>query len=252
MKKNIITKVKSNKKDYLICVNEESYLIDSYFYECFLPYEGKKLDDNQLDLLESFSKAKITISKLYNKIFANRLSVYEVKSKLQKASIAEKQINLIVDFLKKEGHLNDIEVIKYYQEIYQNTKGYKAFRSYLINKHISSFLIDKYANNYLENYDYALAYAQKYIDTKVASIAMKKNLILAKLVNKGFSKETIDQVLKALDFKDDDLSLLKELKKYSLKYPNDKYKVISKLVQKGYNINAILKTIQEEGMFDEN
>ena len=45
--------------------------------------------------------------------------------------------------------------------------------------------------------------------------------------------------------------LKKEIVKYVKKYPDDKYKVISKLASKGYNVNKI-KKVMEEGMYFEN
>lgn len=251
MNECIINKIKSQKKNYLLYINKTIYTIDYYFYECILPYEGKKIDNKTMQEIEAFSLANKILPKLYNKIFNNRLSVYEVKSKLKTIPLDEKQINIIIDFLKNEGHLDDIKLIKCYQEIYQNNKGYKAFKNFLINKHISSYLIEKYTINYKENFEYALDYAQKYVDNKTSSNIFKKNMVKAHLINKGFSQNIINQVIEKLNFKDDSDILRKEMHKYYLKYQNDKYKIISKLANKGYNVNEIKKIMTEEGMFNE-
>ena len=49
-----------------------------------------------------------------------------------------------------------------------------------------------------------------------------------------------------------DLFLQKEIKKYLVKYPNDFYKIISKLANKGYNVKEVKKILMEEGMSNEN
>jgi hypothetical protein len=40
---NQISKVKLEKKNYILNINEHQYTIDPYFYECILPYQGKVL-----------------------------------------------------------------------------------------------------------------------------------------------------------------------------------------------------------------
>ena len=64
-----------------------------------------------------------------------------------------------------------------------------------------------------------------------------KQKLLLQLTNKGFDKKIIEEVILSLSFENEDENLKKEIIKYIRKYPNDKYKVISKLAGKGYNIN---------------
>lgn len=244
---NQIKKIKSNKKNYILTINNNNYTIDYYFYECLLPYEGKVLEVSQMLEVIAFSSANEHITKLYKKIFENSLSTYEVKQKLISKEVSEEHIKIIINRLKSEGHLDDKKFIEHYKEIYQQKKGKKAFKSFLINKHISSILIDKTMLEYDENEEYALEYAQRYINSKTSSNAMLKTLVKAHLINKGFSESVINNVLSKLEFNDEIINLRKEVIKYLKKYHDDEYKVISKLANKGYNVSAIKKVIQEEG-----
>ena len=105
--------------------------------------------------------------------------------------------------------------------------------------------------SYNENEEYVYEYANKFIKSKTNSNKMIKAKLIASLTNKGFSSEVINKVIDKLEFDDDVINLKKEIVKYVKKYPDDKYKVISKLASKGYNVNKI-KKVMEEGMYFEN
>ena len=251
MKANQIKKIKSLKNKYILYINGNEYTIDPYFYECILPYNNKVLDVKTMLYVIAFSNSHEVISKLYKKIFDHSISTYEVKVKLKSKEISDEHINLVIEFLKNEGHLKEEDFINHYKEIYQYKKGYNAFKRFLESKHISSYSINKAMDNYIENEEYALEYANKFITSKVNSNKMLKMKLIASLTNKGFSNVTINNVINQLNFNDDEDNLKKEIIKYIKKYPDDKYKVISKLASKGYNVNKI-KKVMEEGMYFEN
>ena len=80
---------------------------------------------------------------------------------------------------------------------------------------------------------------------------MLKYKIKTNLLNKGFSYSVIDYALENVTFNEEQINLKKDLENVLKKYPNDCYKVISKLAIKGYNVNEIKKALKEEGVFDE-
>lgn len=248
---NQISKVKLEKKNYILIINEHQYTIDPYFYECILPYQGKVLDvKTMLDVI-SFSKANSILVKMYKKIFNHSYSTYEVKSKLKNNDIPEEDINRIIFFFKDEGLLKEEDFIMYHKERFIYRKGKKAFKTFLESKYISSKAIEKAMDEYVENTDFVYEYAKRYIKNKVGSEKMLKQKLLLQLTNKGFDKKIIEEVILSLTFENEDENLKKEIIKYIRKYPNDKYKVISKLAGKGYNINRI-KKMMEEGINNEN
>lgn len=251
MQVNQIQKIKVKKNTFILTINNKDYPIDSYYYECVLPYEGKVLDVSQMLEMIAFSSAIVPLNKIYSKIFNHSLSTYEVKEKLKQQNILENHIKLILQFLKKEGHLNDNDFISYHQEIYEQKKGKNAFKNFLIQKHIAPSFIDKAMETFQENEEYAYLYAQKYLEKKVASNAMKKQLILANLIHKGYSQKTIQNVLYQLTFQNEEENLRKEIQKYIKKYSQDSYKIISKLANKGYNVKEIKRILKEERLSNE-
>lgn len=252
MNVNQITKIKTSKKNYVLFINGNEYPIDEYYYECILPYVGKVFEVSEMLELIAFSNANEIIKKQYKHIFNNSISTYELKEKLSKSNVSNDHINLIVNRLKQEQHLKEIDFINHYIEIYQYKKGKKTFKSFLESKHISQRQIELAIDRFVENEEYAFEYASKYINSKVSSNAMLKQKVLASLINKGFSKETINKVLDKLEFEKEDENLEKEVKKYLKKYPDDEYKVISKLASKGYNVSKIKNMIRKEAFSIEN
>ena len=52
---NTITKITSKKKNIILHINGNTYPIDTYYYECILPYVGKVLEVSQMLELIAFS-----------------------------------------------------------------------------------------------------------------------------------------------------------------------------------------------------
>ena len=245
---NQIKKIKQNKKSFVLYINDNQYVIDSYYYECILPYVGKVFEVDEMLELIAFSNANSVIEKLYSKIFNHAISKYEVKQKLKNNNISDDNITLIINRLIKEQHLNEEDFVNHHMEIYQYKKGKEAFRRFLESKYISKRNIDKAMETFIENEEYVLEYSLKFISSKVSSNAMLKQKLFVSLLNKGFSKELINKTINKLSFEKEEDNLVKEVKKYLKKYPNDEYKVISKLASKGYNVSMIKKAIRKEGL----
>ena len=249
--KTIITNIKKDKNFYTISINNKSYTIDNYYYECLLPYNDKEIDNNTLKEIKAFSLAHESLKRIYNKLFLNEISTYELKVYLSKKEIDSDSIDIIISFLKNEGHLKEENLINHFKEHFEANKGIKAFEAFLASKKISRNSIEKALNEYNENYEYALSYANSLIKSKTNSNEMLKYKIKTNLLNKGFSYSAIDYALENVTFNEEQINLKKDLEKVLKKYPNDCYKVISKLAIKGYNVNEIKKALKEEGVFDE-
>lgn len=248
---NKIINIKKNKEFYTITINKDDYTIDSYFYECLLPYNGKIVDNNTLKEIKAFSNAHILLKKMYNKIFSFSISTFELKDYLIRNGISDDDLKIIINFLKQENHLNDENFANNFKEHYELNKGVKAFESFLISKRVNKNIIDKVINEYNENYDYAMSYANLLIKNKTSSNEMLKYKIKANLLNKGFSYDVINYVLNNITYNDEQINLKKDLQKIIKKYPSDYYKVVSKLAIKGYNVDEIKKALKEEGVKNE-
>ena len=245
-----ITNIKKVKKNYALYVGDDIYIIDSYFYECFLPYNGKELKKNDLDLLSSFNEGCFYLNRVYRKLFTSSLSTYDFKKGLKIKNIDDDKIEIITKYLKKEGLLNDTSFVNHYLEIYQINKGKKAFKTFLIKNHIHEDLINKALDNFNEDKEMALILANNYIKNKNCSTNMLKYKVQAMLVNKGFSEKTVEYVVAYLDKKDERIALNKEINKLIAKY--DDYKIMAKLQAKGYRIDLIKELLQERRKNHEN
>ena len=54
---NTITKISTKKNNIVLHINNNTYPIDSYYYECILPYVGKVLEVSQMLELIAFSSS---------------------------------------------------------------------------------------------------------------------------------------------------------------------------------------------------
>ena len=54
---NTITKITSKKNNIVLHINNNTYPIDSYYYECILPYVGKVLEVSESRISQLHGKA---------------------------------------------------------------------------------------------------------------------------------------------------------------------------------------------------
>ena len=249
---NQISKIKYEKGFYILTINGNTYTLDEFYYEDLLAYVGKVLEVSEMLTLIAFASSCKTLKKLYKKIFNNSISTFEVKSKLRKDEVSEDHINLVIKKLKERNYLNEDDFINHYKEIYQIKKGKEAFKRFLESKYISTKKINNALLEFEENEDFVYNYANNFIKNKVGSKNILKQKLYANLINKGFEKSLINKVIDSLEFSNEDKNLLIDAKKMIKKYPNDYYKVLNKLMIKGYKSNDIKKILKEEGAFDEN
>lgn len=249
---NQISKIKYEKGFYILTINGNKYQLDEFYYEDLLAYEGKVLEVKDMLTLIAFSTSSKTLKKLYKKIFNHSISTFEVKSRLKKDGISEQHINLVINKLKERNYLNDDDFINYHKEIYQVKKGKAAFKKFLESKYISSYKINNALLEFEENEEFVYNYANSFIKNKVGSKNLLKQKLYVSLLNKGFEKQLINKVIDSLEFDNEDKNLLIDAKKMIRKYPNDYYKVLNKLMVKGYNGNDIKNILKKEGAFNEN
>lgn len=249
---NQIKKIKFEKGFYILTINTNKYPIDEFFYEDLLAYEGKVLEVSDMLNLIAFSSACKTLKKLYKKIFNHSLSTFEVKQKLKSDEISEEHIKLIIDKLKQSNYLNEDDFIAYQKEIYENKKGKQAFKRFLQSKHISNKKIELAMLEFNENKDYVYTYAENFIKNKVGSTNVLKQKLYVSLLNKGFEKSLIEEVIDKLSFDNEEKNLRIDAKKMIKKYPNDYYKILTKLLSKGYKSQLIKEILKQEGVQYEN
>lgn len=248
MKINKFKKVGKNK--YKIIFDN----IDLTLYEdVILKYDLLIKKDVDLDLID-----KIIEENKYEDAFESSVSYIEIKMRnkkeiidyLRKKEFNESHINYAVNKLNKLNLLNE----KRYIEAYINDKvnltldGPYKIRKALLDYDLSENDIDNYLNTFSS--DIWESKLNKIINKKKSlmknkSYTMFINKLKLDLYNMGYDKYMIDNMLMNIEYSSNAID--KEIEKAKKKFKNDKNKIISSLLRKGYNyeeINSKLKELQ--------
>ena len=248
MKINKFKKVGKNK--YKIIFDN----IDLILYEdVILKYDLLIKKDVDLDLID-----KIIEENKYEDAFESSVSYIEIKMRnkkeiidyLRKKEFNESHINYAVDKLNKLNLLNE----KRYIEAFINDKvnltldGPFKIRKALLDFDFSENDIDNYLNTFSS--DIWESKLNKIINKKKSlmknkSYTMFINKLKLDLYNMGYDKYMIDNLLMNIEYSSNAID--KEIEKAKKKFKNDKNKIISSLLRKGYNyeeINSKLKELQ--------
>ncbi len=251
-------KIKKFKKDrgntYKILFDNEEEI--TLYDDVIVKYNllvSKELTDKLLDEIKNYNEF---LNGYYSSIkYMNRKmrTELEIKNFLKKQDIVDKDIDIIINMLYKDGYLNKINYLcSFLNDQYNLTLNGP-------NKIIKNLNELGYENNeiieYLYKYDWD-SRIEKIVKKKIKlnhklSINSLKQKILNDLINLGYDKDKINKELEKAQFLEEDDILKNELikikKKYSLKYSeNDlKYKVVNFLYKKGFKIEDIKRCYDE-------
>ncbi len=248
MKINKFKKVGKNK--YKIIFDNTDLTL---YEDVILKYDLLIKKDVDLDLID-----KIIEENKYEDAFESSVSYIEIKMRnkkeiidyLRKKEFNESHINYAVDKLNKLNLLNE----KRYIEAFINDKvnltldGPFKIRKALLDFDFSENDIDNYLNTF--NSDIWESKLNKIINKKKSlmknkSYTMFINKLKLDLYNMGYDKYMIDNLLMNIEYSSNAID--KEIEKAKKKFKNDKNKIISSLLRKGYNyeeINSKLKELQ--------
>lgn len=240
----IISDIQFSKDCFLITVSNQNYRIDEYLYKVIFPYKNKELSEESFRLIQAFSSAFFVLKPLYKIIYLNAISPFELSKKLLSKDISKKDVNIILNQLKNDQYLDEKNFINSHQPIFEKNKGIKMFESFLNDNKISQIYIQEALNTYQENEEYVLQYIQSHIKSNHSSNKMLKYKLKNMLYQKGFSTSIIEKCLSLCEFSDDNENLKKDYQKFLLKYGENPYKIISKLINKGYNIEEVKKIVK--------
>lgn len=214
LKYRILTKEEITKEEL------EKYIKDNTFYDAY--YKAAK-----------YIKVKLRSEK-------------EIATYLTKNNFSSKIIEKIIIKLKKEGYINE----NIYTEAYINDQinlknsGPLKIEKELENLGIEKTIITKHLKKYTKEEQFTKI--KKIIEKEIKlnhskSTIMLKNKILTSLLNKGFYKEDIIEILETIDIDDKEIyekEYKKIYEKYSKKYKGKEleYKIKEKMYQKGFRI----------------
>lgn len=239
---------KMNKGRYKVTVEEKELILYEDILIKYSILSNKNIDDKLLKEIEKENR--------YIEIYETALRYLDIKMRLEKELIKYlkdkydlKDIDKIINRLKKEGYIDDSKYIKSYinDKINLSNDGPYKIKRDLINKGLDEDLINI-------DIDYDILKEKlnrimlKYINiNKKNSLNVIKNKTMNHFSILGYDKELIEDVFNSLNIKGDSNKIKKDYDKLKNKYQSkySDYKLEStikqKLYQKGYSIDEINK-----------
>ena len=257
MKVQIVGKTKSGKykvkvDDTLINTYDDVLINNKLIYK-------KEIDNDMLTKINKDNIYYDAYNKTLSYILKHQRALSEVIEYLDKFEISDNEKNKIIDKLKSNGLINDIQYVRSYisDSINLSKDGPNKIKKYLLDKNIDEMLIDEELSKIDEDIliDKVLKFIKKKFDsnTKYSKYQLKQKISL-KLINLGYDKDLIDSLINNFDFNENDL-LEKEYNKIynklSKKYNGYELsnKIKQKLYAKGFDINLISDLIQKKDSF---
>ncbi len=257
MKVQIVGKTKSGK--YKVKVDDKTInTYDDVLINNKLIYK-KEIDNDMLNKINKDNIYYDAYNKTLSYILKHQRALSEVIEYLDKFEISDNEKNKIIDRLKSNGLINDIQYARSYisDSINLSKDGPNKIKKYLLEKNIDEIVIDEELSKIDEDIliDKVLKYIKKKFDsnTKYSKYQLKQKISL-ELINLGYDKDLIDSLINNFDFNENYL-LEKEYdkiyNKLSKKYNGYELsnKIKQKLYSKGFDINLISELIQKKDSF---
>lgn len=247
MKIKKYTKDKGNK--YKVLIDDINYTL---YDDVIVKYSLLLKDEISEKELKLIIEENDKLSSYYDSIkyiTKKMRSKLEIKEFLRKKMVNEKGIDETIKKLEENHFLNEELFIKAYvnDQINLTNNGKNKILKGLVKLGIDN----NKASSYLDNIDNEVFISKinKYVDKKISinrnsSIYMLKNKIMTDLINLGYDKSDIVEVLNSKEMNDDEAKkreydkIKKSLEK---KYSGDvlEYKIREKLYRKGFRSNEI-------------
>ncbi len=246
-----ILKVELKRNKYLVysSIDEEPIILteDSIVNNKVL--KGKIFTIEEWDMIKNGNEESILFDKVLNYIDYKPRTKKEIKDYLKKKDVSIDSINNIIDRLIKIRFLDDERYAKdFINEAIRNYKGPIIITHQLDELGIEKNIINKYLVEYTKEIEYnnALVVGSKYQKTvKNHPEKKQRELIYSKLLRAGYSYEISNKVINTLEYEDDNLDNLKEQYLTIKKRTDDKNKIITSLMAKGYRYEDIKKIMNQ-------
>ncbi|WP_050635231.1 glycosyltransferase [Candidatus Stoquefichus sp. SB1] len=226
---------------------------------------GQVVDREELDALKDQEQVSRAYHLALKYLTYKDYSYAKMQKKLaDKGDFDDIQIEMTMELLVQKNLIDDVEYTKnYFQKAKRMGVGVNKIVYNLKREGISPFVIDEYLADYSPDleYDKAVEIVKKLYNenTTKPQYALIQN-IKNKLFNKGFSQDVVERAINDFDFvfpKEHTQKLLtKEYYRVYNRYKNRyepqilKSKVITFLVQKGYEYDDVVEIIRE--LWEEN
>lgn len=240
----------------IVYIKKNEYVIYDYFFDELNLKEGEEYEYSKLnEIKKALNKTKICdyITNLSRK---KMISCYEIKKKVLKKFDEEKDVDEVIELLKKYKIIDDnlyVEAHKYVLE--DDYYGKYYIIEFFKHKHIDNEIINNISFSEKDEIEKARKYFEEIKNFYVSKNFVKqKKKIYDSMLRRGFGLEIINEVITNLKVdKEQELKLLeKDYKKAHEKLSN-KYKdfeldnkIINYLVTKGYSYSDIVIEMKKE------
>lgn len=221
---------------------------------------GQVVDREELDALKDQEQVYKAYHLALKYLTYKDYTYSKMQAKLKdKGDFDDIQIEMTMDLLVQKSLIDDSEYVKnYFQKAIRLGIGINKIVYNLKKEGVSPVVIDEYLATYSQDleYDKATEIVQKLYDANSTKprYALIQN-IRNKLFNKGFSQDVVERAINEFDFvfpKEHTMNLLRKeynrvYNRYKSRYdkPILKSKIITFLVQKGYEYDDVIEIMKE-------
>ena len=247
---------KSNSGKYKVYVGDKTITTyDDVLIKTGILYK-KDIDEDTLDDITKENNFYDAYNKTLAYIMKHQRCKKEIKEYIKRFELSNEEEVKIIKKLEELNLINEVNYVKsyIYDSVNLSNYGPHKIKNYLLDMDISEDIINEELDNIDENEIYSNAV--KIISKKVKgnhhhSEYQMKQKISMEMINLGYSKDMIDDILNNLSFDDNDF-LEKEYdklySKLSKKYNDNELfqKIKQKLYAKGFDINNINSLINKK------
>ena len=244
-----VLKIKPKGKKFIVTFDEEELELTEELMVSYRVSLDKRYTEKEFKDLKKDVKISKSLDKTIYFISFKPRSEKEVYDYLKKEKHNDNDINKILSKLKSNSFIDDEEYVKtLMNDFYIKLKGTYALKYELQQKGISDKLIIDAINKFNEELmidDLVNKYQKEELKLTNLPILKQQQKLKESLIRRGFSNNTISEVIKRIEFNEDlNDQLMKDIDKICAK-TNDYNKRITYLLSKGYNYNLIKEHLKK-------
>ena len=237
-----VLKVSSTKKGFVVTTDIGEYTFNEEVIVEFFITKGKEFSKDEFDKILDFSDESKYYLKALNYLSFKERTIYEMNEYLLSKGLIDTE-NVMNKLLEK-GLLNDsLYAEHFYSYTINNLKGSKYFEMELKKKRVKFDIIDEVLVKFTFEVEYDTLHQlfMKTVKNKSVSYNKYKRQLMDKFIRSGFKIGVINEMFSnqsdyLREHCNEEEALLKDYNKVK-HFSRDK--VISKLMQKGYNYGKI-------------
>ena len=244
-----IKSIKAKGKKYIVVTSLDELILSQDLMVEYRVSLDKRFDKKEYEKLLKASLLDDYFNKALNHLSYKMRTEKEIEEYLKSLKISEDDITKIINKLKKYKYLDDSKYVdSFIEDTYLKLKGLNYFKYELINRGIKEELINKALLKFQENemFEELIDKYQKEANNLISlPINKQKEKLFSSLIRRGFTYQSVNSIMAKLTFSESiDDTFDQELAKIESK-TNDKNKIITYLISKGFNYSYIKERIKK-------